>query len=274
MLEFQSYKEGTAVARSSMRTRVGIYLATDKGPDAAIARGLDQADCDLVETHSVSEALDKIRASQNQTPAPLTILVAEVQAGAIPLLILLHDLQATLPPTLIFDRSGDDIHAVVKALQLGVREYLLAADPELNRELSARLLAERAGAEQQPTAEITSAEEDEEIVHNDNGGSTLPAGLDNLFQWDPIGHVLHLGDSYVRLSPIEGRIFDLLLTNHNRTVPMEELVRHVLTNPNVDVESGVKQLRPHIVRLRRKLERYPVLSNRILNMRGAGYMFI
>jgi DNA-binding response OmpR family regulator len=55
---------------------------------------------------------------------------------------------------------------------------------------------------------------------------------------------------------------------------MEELVRHVLTNPNVDVESGVKQLRPHIVRLRRKLERYPVLSNRILNMRGAGYMFI
>jgi DNA-binding response OmpR family regulator len=36
----------------------------------------------------------------------------------------------------------------------------------------------------------------------------------------------------------------------------------------------VKQLRPHIVRLRRKLERYPVLSNRILNMRGAGYMFI
>jgi DNA-binding response OmpR family regulator len=85
---------------------------------------------------------------------------------------------------------------------------------------------------------------------------------------------LHLGDSYVRLSPIEGRIFDLLLTNHNRTVPMEELVRHVLTNPNVDVESGVKQLRPHIVRLRRKLERYPVLSNRILNMRGAGYMFI
>ena len=55
---------------------------------------------------------------------------------------------------------------------------------------------------------------------------------------------------------------------------MEELVSHVLTNPIVGIEAGVKQLRPHIVRLRRKLERYPVLSNRILNMRGAGYMFI
>ena len=257
-----------------MRTRVGIYLASEKGPDAAIMRGLEQADCDLVETHSVSEALDKIRLLNSQTPAPLIILVAEVQVGAIPLLILLHDLLPNLPPTMIFDRGGDDIHAVVKALQLGVREYLLATDPELNRELSARLLAERAGAEQQPVAEAVMAEGGEEVVHNGNGTSSLPAGLDNLFQWDPIGHVLHLGDSYVRLSPIEGRIFDLLLTNHNRTVPMEELVRHVLTNPNVDVEAGVKQLRPHIVRLRRKLERYPVLSNRILNMRGAGYMFI
>jgi DNA-binding response OmpR family regulator len=252
---------------------VGIYLAADKGPDAAIVRGLEQADCDVVETHSVSEALDKLRAAQNQSPAPLTILVAEVQAGAIPLLILLRDLQATLPPTLIFDRNGDDIHAVVRALQLGVREYLLATDPDLNRELSARLLAERAGAEQQPATDV-GTDAAEATVQGENSGSALPAGLDNLFQWDPIGHVLHLGDSYVRLSPIEGRIFDLLLTNHNRTVPMEELVRHVLTNPNVDVESGVKQLRPHIVRLRRKLERYPVLSNRILNMRGAGYMFI
>jgi DNA-binding response OmpR family regulator len=197
-----------------------------------------------------------------------------VQAGAIPLLILLHDLQAALPPTLIYDRSGDDIHAVVKALQLGVREYILATDPELNRELSARLLAERAGAEQQPTSDVTGVETGETAGQSDSSDASRPAGLDELFQWDPIGHVLHLGDSYVRLSPIEGRIFDLLLTNHNRTVPMEELVRHVLTNPNVDVEAGVKQLRPHIVRLRRKLERYPVLSNRILNMRGAGYMFI
>jgi DNA-binding response OmpR family regulator len=201
------------------------------------------------------------------------ILVAEVQAGAIPLLILLHDLLPELPPTMIYDRSGDDIHAVVRALQLGVREYLLATDAELNRELSARLLAERAGAEQQTTGELAEAGE-EETEQGVDGTTPLPAGLDNQFQWDPIGHVLHLGDSYVRLSPIEGRIFDLLLTNHNRTVPMEELVRHVLTNPNVDVEDGVKQLRPHIVRLRRKLERYPVLSNRILNMRGAGYMFI
>ena len=272
MTAFQSYYRDK-LFEDTMRTRVGIYLEGDSGSDAAIMRGMQQANCDIIETHSVSEALDKIRSTLTQEPAPLIILVAEVQAGAIPLLILLHDLLPNLPPTLIFDRAGDDIHAVVRALQLGVREYLLLTDPDLNRELSARLLAERAGAEQQVPGEKPDVIEEVEPI-TVNPGTGLPANLDNQFQWDPIGHVLHLGDSYVRLSPIEGRIFDLLLSNHNRTVPMEELVRHVLTNPNVDVEDGVKQLRPHIVRLRRKLERYPVLSNRILNMRGAGYMFI
>jgi DNA-binding response OmpR family regulator len=257
-----------------MNTRVGIYLASDKGPDAAIVRGLQQADCELIETRTVGETLDKVRTYSGREEPAVVILVAEVQGGAIPLLILLHDLLSSLPPTLIFDRKGDDINAVVKALQLGVREYLLAADPEINRELSARLLAERASAESQQSPNIEQPAQVEAPRNGTDVMSGLPAGLDAQFQWDPIGHVLHLGESYVRLSPIEGRIFDLLLTNHNRTVPMEELVHHVLTNPNVDVEAGVKQLRPHIVRLRRKLERYPILSNRILNMRGAGYMFI
>lgn len=257
-----------------MKTRVGIYLATDNGPDAAILKGLQQADCDIVETRTVSEALDKIRTLRTKDTLPLVILVAEVQAGAIPLLILLRDVLSNLPPTLIFDRRGDDIHAVVKALQLGVRDYLLISDPEINRELGARLLAERAGVEQLDQPEIPASDVKDELDETAPEPGTAPDNHDAQFQWDPIGHVLHLGENYIRLSPIEGRIFDLLLTNHNRTVTMDELVRHVLTNPNVDPEAGVKQLRPHIVRLRRKLERYPVLSNRILNMRGAGYMFI
>jgi DNA-binding response OmpR family regulator len=222
----------------------------------------------------VRDAFERIRLLVAKDPKPLIIVVAEVHAGAIPLLMLIDDLLSVLPPTLLFDRKGDDIHTVVKALQLGVREYLLAVDPEMNRELSARLLVERANAEVEGGREDDSQTEDEQADEGKLPGTNLPNGFDDQFQWDPIGHVLHLGESYVRMSPIEGRIFDLLLTNHNRTVPMEDLVHHVLTNPSVDVESGVKQLRPHIVRLRRKLEQYPALSNRILNMRGAGYMFI
>lgn len=257
-----------------MKNRIAVYLASDDKPDSAIMRGLQQADCETAITKSVSETLDKLRALYSYDSAQLVILAAEVQAGAIPLLILLHDILPIMPATLLFDRVGGDIHAVVKALQLGVREYLLFSDPEINRELSARLLAERAGAERQNPPEGVAPAAVEPARSSSPASSESPITSQGQFQWDPIGHVLHMGDSYVRLSPIEGRIFDLLLNNHNRTVSMEELVRNVLSNPNVDVEAGVKQLRPHIVRLRRKLERYPSLSNRILNMRGTGYMFI
>ncbi len=258
-----------------MKNRIGIYLAGESGSDVAITKGLQQAACDIIETRTVSETLDRVRTYKGPDSASLVILVAEVQSGAIPLLILMRDVLSSLPPTLIFDRLGDDIHAVVKALQLGVRDYVLATDPEINREIGARLLVERASAELTmltPAIAAVAPSEPVETIPDVNAGASSAA--DSEFQWDSIGHVLHLGDNYVRLSPIEGRIFDLLLANHNRTVAMEELVRHVLTNPNVDIDSGVKQLRPHIVRLRRKLERYSVLSNRILNMRGAGYMFI
>jgi DNA-binding response OmpR family regulator len=257
-----------------MSTRVAVYLAGEQGPDVSIERGLQQSECEVLDIRTVREAFDKVRFFTTKDPSPLMIIIAEVQAGAIPLLILIDDLLPILPPVLLFDRKGDDIHSVVKALQLGVREYLLASDPEMNRELSARLLVERANADLQNRLNDAEIAPDMATAENEDESGNVPAGLDDQFQWDPIGHVLHFGDSYVRMSPIEGRIFDLLLTNHNRTVPMEELVRHVLTNPNVDVEAGVKQLRPHIVRLRRKLEHYPALSNRILNMRGAGYMFI
>lgn len=258
-----------------MKNRIAIYLCGDQKPDQAILRGLQQADCDIVDTKSVSESLEKLRSYRSYDPAPVIILVAEIQAGAIPLLILLHDIVPQMPATLLLDRKGEDIHAVVKALQLGVREYQLLSDPEINRELSARLLAERASADhqQEPVNTQPMLNEVSRVVTTAPSPDS-PSSANGQFQWDPIGHVLHLGDSYVRLSPIEGRIFDLLLKNHNRTVSMDELVHNVLSNPNVDVDSGVKQLRPHIVRLRRKLERFPALSNRILNMRGTGYMFI
>jgi DNA-binding response OmpR family regulator len=266
-----------------MADRIAVYLVGDGSADESIVKGLKQAHCEIVETRTISETIDQIRARQleprsggrsaDSAGAWLTVLIADVQAGALPLLILLRDLYNDLPPALLFDRKGDDILTVIRALQLGVREYLLSSDPELHRELRVRLVVERAGAELQRDGEQTPAAP-APVAPPAASPAHQPPDANLPFQWDPVGHVLRIEDDYVRLSPIEGRIFDLLLTNRNRTVPMEELVHRVLTNPTVDIDAGVKQLRPHIVRLRRKLERYPVLANRILNMRGAGYMFI
>jgi DNA-binding response OmpR family regulator len=41
-----------------------------------------------------------------------------------------------------------------------------------------------------------------------------------------------------------------------------------------DLEEGIKLLRPHIMRLRNKLERHPKLAHRVVNVRSNGYMFV
>jgi DNA-binding response OmpR family regulator len=184
-----------------------------------------------------------------------------VKGGAIPLLTLLREQGYEPPPTLIFDEDGNDVHTIVRALQLGAREYVLASDPELQRALSARLLVERVSAdhiEQQATLDSIPAK---------------PAQSEG-FEWDPIGRVIHIGDEYVRLSSVEGRIFDMLYQNRNHTVQVSELVPYVLLHQDLEISIGARRLRPHIMRLRRKLEQYPILEMRIVNMRGTGYMLI
>jgi DNA-binding response OmpR family regulator len=241
-------------------SKQAIYLHSGD-PDAAILRGLASAGTQVAQTRTIS---DTLAVMTNTTTSAL--LVAEVQAGAIALLSLIREQRGNPPgAVMLFDREGMDIHTAIKALQLGVREYLLRSDAEAHRELSARLMAERVNSQAAPPAR--------DVPQNpaDSAGQAIAeAGV----RWDPATHLIHVGADYVRLSPVEGRIFDLLLSNRNRVVSMRELIEHALMKPDASNKDGAKLLRPHLVRLRSKLERQPNLARRIVNMRGSGYMMI
>ncbi|MCS7062106.1 MAG: winged helix-turn-helix domain-containing protein [Anaerolineae bacterium] len=241
-----------------------IYLFSGDQPDPAILKGLNNAGCSVSVFNSVPDVLTAIGEMR-----ALDLLVAEVQAGAIALLSLLKERQGTLPLTLLYDKEGSDIHTAIKALQFGVRDYLLSTDSDSQRELSARLMAERIAvlpAISHPPAKSI------RLQHRDSAAPAQPAI--NRLRWDPSTHLIQLGQNYVRLSPIEGRIFNLLYSRRNQVVSIDELVEGGLMKTNTDRREGAKQLRPHLVRLRSKLERHPDLSHRIVNIRGDGYMLI
>lgn len=240
-----------------------IYFFSDNQPDAAILKGLKDADCDVTQVKSVSEALSVIHQAGD-----IALLVAEVQAGAIALLLLLKEQRGTLPATILYDKEGSDVHTAIKALQLGVREYLLSTDSEAHRELSTRLMAERINNQPQAATVAPSAA----ARHATTSRGQAAAASE--FRWDPATHLIQSGYDYVRLSPIEGRIFDLLYTSRGRVVSVADLVEQALMKSGVDEREGAKLLRPHVVRLRSKLERHPTLTCRIVNMRGSGYMLI
>ena len=260
-------------------TRRAIYLTPGDGqPDASLEKGLKEAGCQVQVTRSLTEALQLLRipaapaAGEGHTCTDgkasvddrVALLVASVRAGAIPLLTLLREQGVPIPATLVFDEDGNDVHTIIRALQLGVREYVLASDPEVQRRLSARLMVERAG--------VDSAEPEKPAAASHVATAAAPEAA--TVDWDPIGRVIRVGDKFARLSSVEGRIFDLLLANRGHTVPVQELVSGVLMHANVDTGIGARRLRPHVMRLRRKLEGFSSGGMRIVNMRGAGYVLI
>ncbi len=244
-------------------SKQAIYLFSGDQPDTAILKGLKDAGCDIAEAHTISEALSGLGKAGNNA-----LLVAEVQAGAIALLSLLKEQRGTLVATILYDKQGSDIHLAIRALQLGVREYLLSTDSEAHRELSTRLMAERINQQPQPATFTWSS--------TARSGTTSPdqPGASSEFRWDPATHLIQSGQDYVRLSPIEGRIFQLLYTRRGQVVSISDLIEHALMKHGRNQREGAKLLRPHLVRLRSKLERHPTLHCRIVNLRGSGYMMI
>ncbi len=136
-----------------------VYMVNGQGPDPAIVRGLELSGCQITFAHGVADTLGAVFAVQDDSDQP-PVLVAEVQAGALSLLsFLAHqpwpELQSApermraqgtrhpVPmPVVLFDRDGNDVHNAIQALEYGVRAYLLASDPTIERELTTRLVAE------------------------------------------------------------------------------------------------------------------------------------
>lgn len=258
-------------------TRRAVYLCCTDGPDIAIQRGLAEAGCELVTTINIAQTIESLREAASDS---IPLLVAEVQAGALALLALLRDCGNALPTTLLFDRQGVDIHAPIKALEFGVRAYLLASQPELERQMAVRVMAERStllsGESQRKNGIARKAE-----LAPARLGSGLSADAafitsfmanDRCFTWDHDNCVIQADGSFVHLSPIEGRIFELLLKYQGRTVTLVDLAEYALHMPSTDATAILRRLRPNVMRLRRKLAQQPHLTEvKIINARGQGY---
>jgi len=201
------------------------------------------------------------------------LLVAEVQSGAIPLLTLLRKNASQLPPTLVLDNDGASIRPAIEALSLGVRDYILASDPPFHRESHARVLAE------QTFANSTTAQAPVAVPGPLTGqgvaelASAPPERTALNFVWDVRANALMAEGHFIRLSPVEGHMFDLLVSRRNQVVSVDELITCALHKHYDDVNQGIKVLRPHMMRLRKKLDQNPILAHRISTSRGLGYSF-
>ena len=150
--------------------------------------------------------------------------------------------------------SGESSEAAkVRALGIGADDYLVK--PFGRAELLARIAAVMRRAERMPVAAAS--------TEGDPAATTIQAGALVL---DLGRHEARVGDQALDLTPIEYRLAEALVRANGDLVPHLRLVR---AGWPAEADPDLLWLKPHVARLRRKVE--TAGGPRILAVRGVGY---
>jgi len=155
------------------------------------------------------------------------------------------------------------MESAIEALRSKIHDYLLKpASPtqildSVNRGLTRRNNRLRARERQQ---EEGSSEENAVVVFGD--GTTVDFGR----------RLVCSGPQTVFLTPAEGRLLRIFIEQAGKVFTHRELVLLVQHYPTTQQEAP-EILRPLVSRLRQKLADIPTLMERIVSVRGTGYVF-
>jgi DNA-binding response OmpR family regulator len=89
---------------------------------------------------------------------------------------------------------------------------------------------------------------------------------------DLLRRVVQRGNQLESLTPAEGHLLKVFLENTGKVYSHRELVL-LVQGYDVSQREAQEILRPLVSRLRHKLEPFPTLFNRIVSVRGTGYVF-
>ncbi len=185
------------------------------------------------------------------------LIIATVQHGGLALTEALRKHpDAGRIPVVLFDPEGD-IRSAIRALQLGVVDYLTCdmLDEALQARV-ARLHAVLSGSSAAQTRERS---------------SLTPSQLHEAVSFDAGLRAIRKGDMWISLSPIEWRLFEELLHYRGSVVSFGDLVVRGLNRETVSaIETSL--LRLHMSRLRAKLQQHFGRDLNIITLRGRGYM--
>ena len=208
---------------------------------AVTAFALQQAGMLVVKASSYSTALEVFHSEQPD----LAILDINIPGGSGFELCQALRRESQLPILMLTVRNEEA--DLVRALELSADDYL--TKPFSPRTLIARVraLLRRAGSSSSVTHEL--------------------AG----FRLDSASLELTAGERIHRVTPLEARLLQLLITQAGQTVATERLLTHVWGRRGGGDRQLLKQL---VHRLRHKLGTEPSSTPRIVTVPGAGYRLV
>jgi len=190
------------------------------------------------------------------------LMIVDLKMPGMDGLEVIQVVNQTSPDTeIILLTAHGSIETAVQALRLRIHDYLLKPASPDQIVASVKKGLSRHDRSRVSNAAVTSTESTQEVY-------TLKDGT----MVDLSRRQIKFKNKIEHLTPAEGRLLRILMENEGKVFSHRELVL-LVQGYDTSQREAPEILRPLVSRLRHKLEAFPSLSEKVVSVRGTGYLY-
>ncbi len=190
------------------------------------------------------------------------LMVVDLKMPGMDGLEVIQVVNQTSPETeIILLTAHGSIETAVQALRLRIHDYLLKPASPAHILASVKKGLGRRSKLRAGNAAVTGSESAQEVY-------TLKDGT----MVDLSRRQIKFKNKIEHLTPAEGRLLRILMENEGKVFSHRELVL-LVQGYDTSQREAPEILRPLVSRLRHKLEAFPSLSEKVVSVRGTGYLY-
>jgi len=196
---------------------------------------------------------------------PVEVMVVDLRMPGMDGLEVIQVVNQISPETeVILLTAFGTTESAIQALRLRVHDYLLKPAPpsQVVNSVKKGLSRREARLKARGGTAVTMDVEEGAVEFSLKDGTHIDLSRRQIRKKDQIIH----------LTPAEGRLLRVLIENPGRVYSHRELVL-LVQGYDTSQREAPEILRPLVSRLRHKLEAFPSLSDKIVSVRGTGYLY-
>jgi len=216
-----------------------------------------------LEGHNVTAAPNGQAAVEYVRTHPVDLMVVDLRMPGMDGLEVVQVVNQVSPETeVILLTAFGSTESAIQALRLRIHDYLLKpASPAQITATVKKGLARRFARTKSNTPASVDTEESVALFTLKDG-TTVDLSRRQIKHKSKIEH----------LTPAEGRLLRILMENEGKVFSHRELVL-LVQGYDTSQREAPEILRPLVSRLRHKLDQFPSLSERVVSVRGTGYLY-
>lgn len=218
-----------------------------------------------LEGYSVASAPNGHAAVEYVRTHPVDLMIVDLRMPGMDGLEVVQVVNQISPETeVILLTAFGSTETAIQALRLRIHDYLLKpASPSQVMASVKKGLARRSSR-----LRVRSGAGGEMDVEEPSAQFSLKDGT----VVDLSRRQIRMKDKLEHLTPAEGRLLRILMENPGKVFSHRELVL-LVQGYDASQREAPEILRPLVSRLRHKLEIFPMLNNRVVSVRGTGYVY-